>query len=192
MLKGFKNKRVQEESKIDENNKLNFKTAEQRMKNDIQQYNENRIENVQISFPQEGVVTELNIAIVPHERSFYKHSRITFSFKATEEYPYKPPEVLCLNKILHPNIDKNGKVCLSILRSGWKPIYELYQVTMGLLHLLENIKGADLEEPLDHDAAALMNKDIGEFEKMVQETIRGKGAFGRQFDNVFYELKKKK
>ena len=63
---------------------------------------------------------------------------------------------------------------------------------MGLLHLLENIKGADLEEPLDHDAAALMNKDMNEFDKVVQETIRGKSYFDRTFDNVFYEPKQKK
>jgi hypothetical protein len=37
-----------------------------------------------------------------------------------------------------------------------------------------------------------MNKSIEEFEKIVQETIRGKPSNGRQFDNVFYEAAKKK
>ena len=62
---------------------------------------------------------------------------------------------------------------------------------MGLLHLLENIKAGDIEDPLDRDAAALMNKDITEFDKIVQETIKGKSYFGRKFDNVHYEPKKK-
>jgi ubiquitin-conjugating enzyme E2 M len=176
---------------VENKNSTNLKTVEQRMKIDIQKYEENRIENVTITFPVEQSITDLHIKIVPNkDRSFYRSSQITFSFKATEEYPFKPPEIKCLNKILHPNIDKNGNVCLSILRSGWKPIYELYQVCMGLLHLLENIKAADLEEPLDHDAAALMNKDITEFDKVVQDTIRGKSYFGRQFDNVYIAPKK--
>ena len=96
----------------------------------------------------------------------------------------------CLNRILHPNIDKAGNVCLNLLRGGWKPIYELHLVTIGLLHLMENLKAADLEEPLDSDAAGLMAKDINEYEKVVQETIKGKSHFGRQFDNVYFVSKK--
>ena len=65
-------------------------------------------------------------------------------------------------------------------------------VVIGLLHLLENIKAADLQKPLDADAAALMNKSIEEFENTVQETIRGKPYNGRQFDNVYYVAAKKK
>jgi hypothetical protein len=35
-----------------------------------------------------------------------------------------------------------------------------------------------------------MNKDITEFDKVVQETIKGKSYFGRQFDNIFIGNKK--
>jgi ubiquitin-conjugating enzyme E2 M len=134
----------------------------------------------------------MHITIYPNqERSYYRNSRITFSYNVSEKYPYEQPDVKCLNKILHPNIDKNGNVCLNLLRAGWKPIYELHLVIIGLLHLLENIKAADLEEPLDRDAAALMSKDSEEFDKVVQETIRGKPYLNRQFDNVYYAPKKK-
>ena len=92
---------------------------------------------------------------------------------------------------MHPNIDKSGNVCLNLLRGGWKPIYELHVVIIGLLHLMESIKASDLEEPLDRDAAALMAKDITEYEKVVQETIRGKSYFNRTFDNVYFVPKKK-
>ena len=77
-------------------------------------------------------------------------------------------------------------MCLNLLREGWKPIYELHTIIVGLLHLMESIKAGDLEKPLDSDAADLMNRDIKEFEKVVQETIKGKSHFGRQFDNVYY------
>ena len=56
---------------------------------------------------------------------------------------------------------------------------------------MESIKASDLEEPLDRDAAALMAKDITEYEKVVQETIRGKSYFNRNFDNVYFMPKKK-
>lgn len=92
---------------------------------------------------------------------------------------------------MHPNIDKQGNVCLSILREGWKANYELYQVVVGLLHLLQHIDAKDLEKPLDADAAELMNKDYEQFKKVVQETIKGGKYAGRQFDNIYYIPKKK-
>lgn len=167
-------------------------TAERRMRNDIQNYNQNKIDNVVLSFPNVDSVTELHITIYPNQQnSYYRNSRITFSYTATEKYPFEQPEVKCLNKILHPNIDKNGNVCLNLLRTGWKPIYELHLIIIGLLHLLQNIKAADLEEPLDRDAAALMSKDSEQFDRVVQETIKGKPYFNRMFDNVYYVPKKK-
>lgn len=67
MLKNFKKIRVETEKEIESNNSTNLKTAEQRMKIDIQKYNENTIENVIISFPKEGCITELIIKVVPNK-----------------------------------------------------------------------------------------------------------------------------
>lgn len=62
------------------------------MKIDIQKYNENKIDNVIVSFPNEGSVTELHITIFPNqERSYYRNSRITFSYNVSEKYPYEQP-----------------------------------------------------------------------------------------------------
>ena len=69
---------------MDTDNSTNYKTAEQRMKKDVQEYDKNKIDNVEISFPKEESVTDILIKIVPNkERSFYRNSRITFSFHAT-------------------------------------------------------------------------------------------------------------
>lgn len=42
--------------------------------------------------------------------------------RVTDMYPHTAPLVTCLTKIYHPNIDLEGKVCLNILRDGWKPV----------------------------------------------------------------------
>ena len=47
-----------------------------------------------------------------------------------KDYPLKPPELRILTEIWHPNIDKNGKVCISILHEpGKQNIYLLYYPT---------------------------------------------------------------
>jgi ubiquitin-protein ligase len=38
-----------------------------------------------------------------------------------KEYPLKPPELRVLTEIWHPNIDKKGKVCISILHEPGQP-----------------------------------------------------------------------
>jgi hypothetical protein len=84
MLKNFQKKRLEEEKKHEESKNTDFKTAEQRMKIDLQEYDKNKIDNVEISFPKENSVTDLIIKVIPNkERSFYRNSRITFSFHAS-------------------------------------------------------------------------------------------------------------
>ncbi len=63
MLKNFKQKRIDEEAKKKE--EPGSQTAEQRMKKDILRYQEDKIVNVEISFPDPDVVTELYISIMP-------------------------------------------------------------------------------------------------------------------------------
>jgi ubiquitin-protein ligase len=61
------------------------------MKKDILRYEEDKIANVEITFPNEGTVTEIHISILPTETSIYANSRITFNYKAPEDYPFSQP-----------------------------------------------------------------------------------------------------
>jgi len=37
------------------------------------------------------------------------------------EYPFKAPGIKFLTKAYHPNIDKEGKICMQALESNWVP-----------------------------------------------------------------------
>ena len=58
-----------------------------------------------------------------------------------------PPKVKCITKVLHPNIDQKGGVCLNVLREDWTPSLDLYAVICGLLHLFYF---PNPDDPLDH------------------------------------------
>ena len=43
----------------------------------------------------------------------------------------------------------------------------------GLLQILESLNPEDIEKPLHARAAEIMNKDIKEFAKIVEQTLKG-------------------
>lgn len=51
MIGKFKDKRLKEEKDLEKKNTSDVITAEKRMRFDIQKYNDNRIENVTITYP---------------------------------------------------------------------------------------------------------------------------------------------
>ena len=75
----------------------------------------------------------------------YEYGNFLFKFKFPHDYPYSPPTVIyCTNDgttRFHPNLYKNGKLCLSILNTwhgpGWTPSNTIRSVLMTILgHIL--------------------------------------------------------
>jgi len=82
-------------------------------------------------FPDPDDILNFALSIEPDE-GMYRGGRFTFDFKINQNFPHEPPKVECRQKIYHPNIDLQGKVCLNILREDWKPVLNLNAVIVGL------------------------------------------------------------
>lgn len=53
-------------------------------------------------------------------------------FVIPQDYPNSPPDVKFLSKMFHPNIYKNGKICLDILQKQWTPMYDIASILTSL------------------------------------------------------------
>lgn len=82
-------------------------------------------------FPNPDDILNFVLTIEPDE-GMYRAGRFTFDFNINQNFPHDPPKVRCREKIFHPNIDLEGKVCLNILREDWKPVLNLNAVIVGL------------------------------------------------------------
>ncbi len=87
----------------------------------------------------------------------------------------------CRARILHPNIDYEGNVCLNILRLDWSPALSLNSILLGLLLLFVETDG---EEPLNQVAGSMVRDDPQRFARLVGETTRGGTFDGQTFDII--------
>lgn len=86
---------------------------------------------MKMDFPDPDDILNFTLTITPDE-GMYRGGCFTFTFAINPSFPHEPPKVRCREKIYHPNIDLEGKVCLNILREDWKPVLNLNAVIVGL------------------------------------------------------------
>ncbi|KAK4200704.1 putative conjugating enzyme UBC12 [Triangularia verruculosa] len=131
-------------------------------------------------FPDPDNILSFILYIEPDE-GMYKGGRFSFTFNITPNFPHEPPKVQCREKIYHPNIDLEGKVCLNILREDWKPVLNLNAVIVGLQFLFLEPNASD---PLNKEAAEDLRSNREGFKRNVRSAMMGGSVRGEGFDRV--------
>nr|XP_036585044.1 chitin synthase [Colletotrichum truncatum]KAF6794812.1 chitin synthase [Colletotrichum truncatum] len=131
-------------------------------------------------FPDPDDILHFTLTIEPDE-GMYRTGRFTFSFDINQNFPHEPPKVRCKEKIYHPNIDLEGKVCLNILREDWKPVLNLNAVIVGLQFLFLEPNASD---PLNKEAAEDLRLNREGFKRNVRTAMGGGTVKGVNYDRV--------
>eukprot|EP00211_Chloroparvula_japonica_P015749 CAMPEP_0119122692 /NCGR_PEP_ID=MMETSP1310-20130426/2878_1 /TAXON_ID=464262 /ORGANISM="Genus nov. species nov., Strain RCC2339" /LENGTH=203 /DNA_ID=CAMNT_0007112391 /DNA_START=78 /DNA_END=689 /DNA_ORIENTATION=- len=139
------------------------------------------VPGVKVDFPDPDNLMVLKVEIKPPE-GYYKGGTFVFSVNVPDNYPFTPPKVRCDTLVYHPNIDFEGGVCLNILREDWTPVLNLGSVIFGLLTLFSE---PNPDDPLNKEAANLMEENLDEFVRNVKQSLRGGYVEGRRFPKHF-------
>mmetsp|Transcript_31642 Transcript_31642/g.44063 ORF Transcript_31642/g.44063 Transcript_31642/m.44063 type:complete len:223 (-) Transcript_31642:314-982(-) len=86
-----------------------------------------------------------------------------------QDYPFKPPKVQFRTRIYHCNIDKNGFICLDILKDNWSPALTISRVLLSITALMAD---ANPKDPLDVKIAQEYKSNREEHDKMAREWTR--------------------
>ncbi len=85
-----------------------------------------------------------------------------------ENYPNHPPEVSFISEMFHPNIYKNGDLCLDIIKNKWSPSYDVFGILLSIQSLLNDPNNSS---PANPEAAHLYEKNIEEYNRRVKECV---------------------
>ncbi|KAJ1992423.1 NEDD8-conjugating protein ubc12 [Dimargaris cristalligena] len=133
---------------------------------------------MRLDFPNPDDLMHFQLCITPDE-GMYQGGCFRFSFAIDHNYPHEAPKVLCTQRIYHPNIDLDGKICLNILREDWKPVLNLEAIMVGLQFLF---LAPNPDDPLNKEAAQDLRANPKDFANTVKATMRGS-----RYNNVIYD-----
>lgn len=113
-------------------------------------------------------IYEWDAHLTPQADSMYEGALFNLKITFPQDYPFKPPKIVFLNKIYHPNINSNGIICLDILGENWSPALTMQKVLISLLSLLDD---PNPDDPLMSDIARKFLTQKAEYKKIVKEWI---------------------
>lgn len=115
--------------------------------------------------------------MVLNEDSIYHGGYFKAQMRFPEDFPFSPPTFRFTPAIYHPNVYRDGRLCISILHTSgdptseepdsetWSPVQTVESVLISIVSLLED---PNISSPANVDAAVDYRKNIEQYKQRVQ------------------------
>jgi ubiquitin-conjugating enzyme E2 A len=130
------------------------------------QSDQEKLEGIIIDTP-----TDLNIwkaKIIGPKDTPYEGGIFELKLSFDSDYPIKSPSVKFITPMYHPNIYRDGQICVDILQGEWSPSQNIRTILMSIISLLSD---PNPSSPANREAANLYLSDRKAYDKKVKEFI---------------------
>ncbi|XP_011308911.1 ubiquitin-conjugating enzyme E2 S [Fopius arisanus] len=139
-----------------------------------------------VQSPPEGIrvivneddVTDIQAVIEGPAETPYANGRFRVKLALGKDFPQGPPKAFFITKIFHPNVAKNGEICVNTLKKDWKS-------DLGIKHILLTVKCLlivpNAESALNEEAGKMLLEKYEEYSeraKMMTEIHAQGGGKG--------------
>ncbi|RKO93172.1 ubiquitin-conjugating enzyme/RWD-like protein [Blyttiomyces helicus] len=166
-------------------------SAAHALQRQFKELSKNPIPGFQVTLKDESIF-EWEVGIIGHPQTIYEGGYFlvacgfildegaTLSFP--QDYPFNPPTFTFRNEFFHPNVYKNGKLCISILHppgddpmSGekaeerWNPTQSVESILLSIVSLLSD---PNCSSPANVDAGKMYREDRPGYVAKVKEQVQ--------------------
>uniref|UniRef100_A0A7N5JBK0 Ubiquitin-conjugating enzyme E2 G1 n=1 Tax=Ailuropoda melanoleuca TaxID=9646 RepID=A0A7N5JBK0_AILME len=127
--------------------------------------NKNPVEGFSAGLIDDNDLYRWEVLIIGPPDTLYEGGVFKAHLTFPKDYPLRPPKMKFITEIWHPNVDKNGDVCISILHEPgedkygyekpeerWLPIHTVETIMISVISMLADPNG---DSPANVDAANL-------------------------------------
>ena len=109
------------------------------------------------------------IAVRGPDKTPYENGTFLVKIVFGNDYPMSPPTVTFETKILHPNVKKDGGMCIALLKNEWTHSNTVNNILDNILTLLTI---PNLSDPINVDLAKKYLENYEGYKTMVKEYTR--------------------
>jgi len=130
----------------------------------------------------ESNIYEWNIYFQGPVETLYEEGYFSAKMTFPQNYPLSPPSFVFKNDMFHPNINKDGTVCISILHEPvedefkyesinerWTPALSVESIVISIISLLST---PNLESPANIDSSIIYRTDFKKYKKIIRKLSR--------------------
>ncbi|KAK1157443.1 ubiquitin-conjugating enzyme E2 G1 isoform X1 [Acipenser oxyrinchus oxyrinchus] len=165
------------------------------LRRQLAELNKNPVEGFSAGLIDDNDLYRWEVLIIGPPDTLYEGGVFKAHLTFPKDYPLRPPKMKFITEIWHPNVDKNGDVCISILHEPgedkygyekpeerWLPIHTVETIMISVISMLADPNG---DSPANVDAAKEWREDRnGEFKRKLVASLFSGSPIEKQHGTV--------